>query len=79
MMYASTKDLRFHTKELMDVAKSGEDVIITYRGKPCVRLSVLDEETEIKTKEHTVFGMWSDDKRTENPVEYIRDLRKGRF
>ena len=37
-MKATSKDLRFHTKEILDAAVRGEDVVITYRGKPYVKI-----------------------------------------
>lgn len=37
-MKATAKDLRFHSKELLDTVNSGEEVIITYRGNPCAKL-----------------------------------------
>lgn len=35
-MQATSKDLRFHTKEILDAAMRGEEVIITFHGKPYV-------------------------------------------
>ncbi|MCD4718795.1 MAG: type II toxin-antitoxin system prevent-host-death family antitoxin [Desulfobacula sp.] len=37
-MKATAKDLRFHSKELLNTVKRGEEIIITYRGKPCAKL-----------------------------------------
>jgi prevent-host-death family protein len=37
------KDLRFYSKNLLDVVSRGEEVIITYRGKPCAKLAPLNE------------------------------------
>ncbi|MDO9163178.1 MAG: type II toxin-antitoxin system prevent-host-death family antitoxin [Methylococcaceae bacterium] len=37
-MKATAKDLRMHSKELLDVVSRGEDVVITFRGKPCANL-----------------------------------------
>ncbi len=37
-MKATVKDLRIHSKELLDAVSKGEDVVITFRGKPCARL-----------------------------------------
>ena len=37
-MMATTKDLRFHSKELLESVERGEEVIITYRGKPNAKL-----------------------------------------
>ena len=37
-MQATAKDLRFHSTELLNMVKRGEEVVITYRGKPCAKL-----------------------------------------
>ena len=42
-MRASAKDLRFYSKNLLNVVSRGEEVIITYRGKPCAKLTPLYE------------------------------------
>jgi prevent-host-death family protein len=38
IMKATAKDLRFHSKELIETVKRGEEVVITFRGKPCAKL-----------------------------------------
>ena len=76
-MKATAKDLRFHSKELLDTVNRGEEVIITFRGKPCAKL-VPFKEAE-KTKEDTLFGIWKDNDTVQNVEEYVRNLRKGRF
>ncbi|MEF8889369.1 MAG: type II toxin-antitoxin system prevent-host-death family antitoxin, partial [Desulfohalobiaceae bacterium] len=38
MMQTTAKDLRFFSKEILDTVTRGEEVIITYRGKPCAKL-----------------------------------------
>lgn len=37
-MKATAKDLRIHSKGLLDAVSKGENVVITFRGKPCARL-----------------------------------------
>ncbi len=37
-MKATAKELRVHSKELLDAVSRGEDVVITFRGKPCAKL-----------------------------------------
>jgi len=78
-MKATAKDLRFHSKELLNTVNRGEEVIITYRGKPCAKLVPYDEfkkDNKIKTK---LFGLWKDNDNIEDVDNYVRDLRKGRF
>jgi prevent-host-death family protein len=77
-MKATAKDLRFHSKKLIDSVSRGEEVVITFRGKPCAKL-VPYQEFKNKTKENEVFGMWKDNDIVDNVNEYVRNLRKGRF
>ena len=77
-MKATAKDLRFHSKELLNTVNRGEEVVITFRGKPCARL-VPYGETKGQTRKSELFGMWKDNKIVREVDEYIRDLRKGRF
>ncbi len=77
-MEATAKDLRFHSKKLIESVKRGEEVVITYRGKPCARL-VPYQNQETADKRHQLFGMWKDRQETDNVQKYVRSLRKGRF
>ena len=76
-MQATSKDLRFHTKEIMDTAQRGEEVIITYHGKPYVKITQISQLNS-KSKENTFCGMWKDKTDMDNVDKYIRKLRKGR-
>ncbi len=77
-MYASAKDLRFYAKELLETASNGEEVIITYHGKPCARLVPYCEGGE-EVGENKAFGMWKDNKLVKDPKEFVRNLRKRRY
>lgn len=77
-MKATTKDLRFHSKELLDTVNRGEEVIITFRGKPCAKLIPYREEKE-KMIKNELFGIWKDNDSVQDVNEYVRKLRKGRF
>lgn len=77
-MKATAKDLRFHSKELIETVKRGEEVIITFRGKPCAKL-VPFEENKDKITENKLFGIWKDHDKSQEVDEYVRTLRKGRF
>ena len=77
-MQASAKDLRFYSKNLLDVVSRGEEVIITYRGKPCAKLAPLDEANKKESQADPLFGIWIDHKLTKDVVKYIRNRRKGR-
>ena len=78
-MRATAKDLRFYSKNLLDAVSRGEEVIITYRGKPCAKLTPLEEASQTDSQEDPLFGIWQDHESTKNVEKYIRKLRKGRF
>jgi len=76
-MQATSKDLRFHTKEILDAAMRGEEVVITFHGKPYAKIVPITESKQ-ENKQNEFCGMWKD--RTDmNDVEsYVRGLRKRR-
>ena len=74
-MFATAKDLRFNISMLFDLLTKGEDITITYRGKPKAKLIPFDNE-HIGKKDSSIFGMLKDDK---NDVDsMVRNMRKGR-
>lgn len=77
-MKATAKDLRFNSKELIDTVSRGEEVVITFRGKPCAKL-VPYQEIKKQSEKNELFGVWQDNDATQNVDEYVRNLRKGRF
>ena len=77
-MKATAKDLRFHSKELLDTVSRGEEVIITFRGKPCAKLIPYSDKKKASA-ENELFGIWKDNDRIQDVDEYVRGLRKGRF
>lgn len=79
LMKSTAKDLRFNTKELLETVKRGEEVVITYRGKPCAKLVPLNNEKDSMDCENELFGIWADNKEVEDVSEYVDNLRKGRF
>lgn len=75
-MQATAKDLRFNVRELLDTVARGEEVIITYRGKPRARLVPFGEELD---SEGELFGIWADHDLSEDVNAYVRAIRKGRY
>lgn len=81
-MKATAKDLRVHSKGLLDAVSRGEDVVITFRGKPCARLvpyEKTEKPTVVPDKRDDLFGIWADRIDIESVEEYMQNLRKGRF
>jgi prevent-host-death family protein len=77
-MKATAKDLRFNSGKLLDSVNRGEEVIITFRGKPCAKLVPYQEKIK-KTTENELFGIWKDNHSINDVDEYVRKLRQGRF
>jgi len=77
-MEATAKDLRFHSTELLNTVKRGEEVTITFRGKPCAKLVPIEDNEELIEK-NELFGIWENNNETEKVDKYLRNLRKGRF
>ncbi len=78
-MRATAKDLRFHSTELLNTVKRGEEVIITYRGKACAKLVPIEEENDQEITSSELFGIWKDNEQVENVEDYVRSIRRGRF
>lgn len=78
-MRATAKDLRFHTKELLESISRGEEVVITYRGKPHAKLVPFKSTTEKEEQAiNPLRGIWRDHKESKDVYKYISNLRKGR-
>ena len=77
-MEATAKDLRFHSTELLNTVKRGEEVTITFRGKPCAKLVPI-EDNEEPIEKNELYGIWENNNETEKVDKYVRNLRKGRF
>lgn len=57
-MEATTNDLRSRTKDLLETVNNGEEIIITYHGKPCAKL-VPYFETPIQSTADGIFALLS--------------------
>ena len=77
-MYSTAKKLRFNTKELLESIARGEEIIITFRGKPYAKLVPLKKDKRTKEETNELFGIWKDHHGTEDVSAYVRKLRKKR-
>jgi len=73
-MIVTAKDLRFKINMLFDALSKGEDVTITYRGKPKAKL--ISAQKSDQKKDDSLFGLWKD--RDEDVESMVRSMRKGR-
>ncbi len=78
-MKATAKDLKVHSRELLEAVKRGEEVVITFRGKPCAKLVPYRKKKGEETAEHDLFGIWKDNDQVEDVAAYVRTLRQGRY
>lgn len=78
-MKATAKDLRFHSKEILDTVSRGEEVIITFRGKPQAKLIPIENEKQANDVTSALFGIWKDNQSIADVTDYVRRIRKGRF
>lgn len=77
-MEASAKDLRFRSKEILDSIERGEEVIITYHGKP--KAKIVPYKGKGKERKKTdIFGIWKDNSKTKDVNAFIDDIRGERF
>ena len=77
-MRATAKELRVNAKELLDTVSRGEEVIITYRGKPRAKLVPIGNEQSNKSAGDELFGIWKDNDGLKNVENYVQNLRQGR-
>ena len=77
-MKATAKDLRFHSKEILEAVMRGEEVVITYRGKPSARIVPVKNRKSSIIVEHKLFGIWANYNQTKNVEKYVRQIREGR-
>ena len=77
-MYSTAKALRFHTKELLESVSRGEEVIITFRGKPYAKLVPLKKSKNNIEKSNELFGIWKNRTDSEDVNSYVSKIRKGR-
>ncbi len=78
-MHSTAKGLRFHTKELLDSVSRGEEVVITFRGKPYAKLVPIKKLKSDAEKSNELFGIWEDREDIKDVKEYVRKIRKGRY
>ena len=79
MMKATAKDLRFHSKEILETVMRGEEVVITYRGKPSAKIVPMKKKRSADDMQHKLFGIWENYSQTENVQNYVRNIREGRI
>ncbi|WP_022947231.1 type II toxin-antitoxin system Phd/YefM family antitoxin [Methylohalobius crimeensis] len=75
-METTTKYLRFHTKEILAAADRGEEIIVTWHGKPYAKIIGLKETLPRPRRRNAAFGIWRD--RSEDVQAQVDRLRAPR-
>ena len=81
-MIISTKQLRMQPGRIISMVNNGQNVTITYRGKPSAKIIPIVNRKDIDMKEYDseneLFGLWKNREDTKDVEQYIRNMRKGR-
>ena len=76
-MEVTTKELRIQPGKIIDQVTVGQEITVTYRGKPVARIVPYDSSPSDASDE-SMFGMWKDRVGSRTVDEEVRDIRKGR-
>ncbi|GHV15421.1 hypothetical protein FACS189491_12330 [Spirochaetia bacterium] len=81
-MEITTKQLRIQPGRVISQVNNGQEITITYRGKPCAKIIPINKQSfDLQNFEETdneLFGMWKDREDMEDVEQYVRNMRKGR-
>jgi len=76
-MEVTTKELRIQPGRIIDQVSTGQEITITFRGKPLARIIPFAPILGVKG-EVSMFGIWKSHEHEISVEEEVRDLRKGR-
>ena len=79
-MEITTKQLRIQPGRIVSQAANGQEITITYRGKPRAKIIPISigKISVSEIPENELFGIWKKRKDTENVGQFVRNMRKGR-
>jgi prevent-host-death family protein len=79
-MEISTKQLRIQPGKIISQVENGQEITITYRGKPRAKIVPIASKKNFFSweNENELFGIWKSRNDTENVEQFVRGLRKGR-
>ena len=65
---------------IISLVNNGQEIIITYRGKPSAKIVPIAgrQSNNFDETENELFGIWKNRKDMENVEQYVRKIRKGR-
>jgi prevent-host-death family protein len=79
-MEITAKQLRIESGRILSQAADGQEITVTYRGKPYVKIVPVTNKKNLVLEEpdSELFGIWKKRKDTEKVEQYVRNIRKGR-
>ena len=79
-MEVTMKQLRIEPGRVISRAYNGQEITITYRGKPRAKIVPIANRKIIVSDEpeNELFGIWNDRKDIGNVDQFVRNIRKGR-
>jgi antitoxin (DNA-binding transcriptional repressor) of toxin-antitoxin stability system len=79
-MKATIVDLRYRMKDVLRAIDRGEKVTVLYRGKERAEIfPVQPKEESASLRDQPFFGMWAQREDMEDPVAFVRAIRKNRL
>ena len=79
-MVITTKQLRLEPGKIMSQVSNGQEITVTYRGKPRAKIIPINTRRIPVSQEpdNELFGIWKDRKDMANVEQFVRSIRKGR-
>ena len=79
-MEVTARQLGTEPEKFISQAASGQEITVTYRGRPCAKIVPIASGKDFAPDEteDELFGLWRNRLDTENVEQFARDLRKGR-
>ena len=79
-MEITTKQLRIEPGRIISQVDNGQEITITYRGKPRAKIVPIVDRKNIddKNSDDELFGIWKDRKDLNDVDQFIRNIRKRR-
>lgn len=76
----TAKQLRLKTSEILKKVRKGNDVMVTFRGRPVARIvSVGGRRKGKDLLDFAAIGMWADRKDMSDASAWVRKIRKPRY
>ena len=79
-MEITTKQLRIEPGRIISEVDNGQEITITYRGKPRAKIVPIAarRNIDVESPDDELFGIWKDRKDMDDVDQFIRNIRKRR-